>query len=88
MSRYLIGDEYADQLGFPTTTTWRYALPALSARLARTDAARRLLPFGDRLALEAGMRYWRSIIASPLAGSAPITFGLPEHVRYADVAPR
>jgi hypothetical protein len=79
LSRFLMGDEYAEALGYPRTR-WRFALPALRAVLARADAVRRGVPFGDRLALDAGQRYWEQLLEAGIAGT-PVTFALPEEMR-------
>jgi hypothetical protein len=79
LSRFLVGDAYADALGFPRTG-WRFALPALRAVLARADSVRRGLPFGDQLALGAGLRYWDQVVEAGLADD-PVTFAMPERLR-------
>ena len=67
LSRYLIGDRYADQLGFPKTA-WRFGLPAITALISRADLLRRGMPWGDDLALRAGIRYWEEVV---MAGERP-----------------
>jgi len=76
LSRYLIGHEVADALGYPRPT-WSVALPALSAALrAIVGAVRRVGPLEDWLA-SVGERRWEAVVTAGL-GATPATFAIPE----------
>jgi len=79
LSRFLLGDEIADRLGYPRTAL-PYALPMLAA-LGR-GATRTLcrVPRAKRQMAEAGRRYWRDVVALSLAG-VPATFPMPAALR-------
>lgn len=81
ISRFLIGDTYADALGFPKSP-WRYAAPAITALLSGAGTLVRKVPGVDRVILEAGLGYWRRVVAVGLGGQTA-TFRMPEGVRYA-----
>lgn len=78
LSRYLVGDEAADLLGYPRSA-WGVAPPVVSLVIGRADVLRRALPFGDRLTLELGLRYWEGVVRLE-AGSA-VDFALPQALR-------
>ncbi|NMO18846.1 DUF2236 domain-containing protein [Pyxidicoccus fallax] len=82
LSRYLIGDTYADALGYPKSR-WRFALPAVRALIVSGDRVLRGLPGTEGVTLAAGMAYWQHSIQAGLAG-ASATFPLPEALRGAD----
>ncbi|MFP2906394.1 oxygenase MpaB family protein [Pyxidicoccus sp. 3LFB2] len=82
LGRYLIGDTYADALGFPRSR-WRFALPALRALIISGDRVLHGLPGAEGLTLAAGMAYWQRTIQVGLAGVGA-TFPLPEALRGAD----
>jgi hypothetical protein len=73
LSRYLIGDEAADLLRYPRSR-WKVAPPMVSMLIARGDALRRALPFGNRLTFELGMRYWENVVGH---NEDPVDFALP-----------
>jgi ER-bound oxygenase mpaB/B'/Rubber oxygenase, catalytic domain len=81
IGRYLVGDRYADALGYPRTP-WRFAAPALRALISGTGRLVGRLPGVDRLALEAGIRYWRRTVEVGLAGREA-RFELPARVSRA-----
>ena len=81
IGRYLVGDRYADALGYPKTP-WRFAAPALRTLISGTGRVLRRLPGVDRLTLEAGMRYWRRTVEVGLAGREA-RFEIPARVRHA-----
>ncbi|HUM09918.1 MAG TPA: oxygenase MpaB family protein [Myxococcaceae bacterium] len=67
IGRHLVGDRYADALGYPRTP-WRLVAPALRTLISGTGRMVGRLPGIDRLALEAGLRYWRRTVELGLAG--------------------
>jgi len=67
IGRHLIGDRYADALGYPRTP-WRLVAPALRTLISGTGRLVGRLPGIDRLALETGLRYWRRTVELGLAG--------------------
>ena len=81
IGRYLVGDRYADALGYPKTP-WRFAAPALRTLISGTGRVLGRLPGVDRLTLEAGMRYWRRTVEVGLAGREA-RFEIPARVRHA-----
>ena len=81
IARYLVGDRYADALGYPRTR-WRFAAPALRTLISGTGRLVGRLPGVDRLALEAGVRYWHRAATAGLAG-AEARFELPSRMRHA-----
>ena len=81
IGRYLVGDRYADALGYPRTP-WRFAAPALRALISGTGRLVGRLPGIDRLALEAGIRYWRRTVEVGLGGREA-RFELPARVSRA-----
>ena len=80
IARHLVGDRYADALGYPRTA-WRFAAPALRTLISGTGRLVGRLPGVDRLALEAGMRYWRRTVEVGLAGREA-RFELPARMRH------
>ena len=81
IARYLVGYRYADALGYPRTR-WRFAAPALRTLISGTGRLVGRLPGVDRLALEAGIRYWNRAATTGLAG-AEARFELPSRMRHA-----
>jgi hypothetical protein len=81
IGRYLVGDRYADALGYPKTP-WRFAAPALRTLISSTGRLVGRLPGVDRLSLEAGVRYWRRAAEAGLAGE-DARFELPSRMRHA-----
>lgn len=78
LSRHLLGEQYADWLGYPKTP-WRHAVRVFQsmnvgagAVLARATG----LPFAR---VERGVRYWRFVVDTGLRG-VPATFAMPEGV--------
>src|SRR5215468_2692531 len=78
IGRYLIGDRYADALGYPRTP-WRLVAPALRTLISGTGKLVGRLPGVDRLTLEAGLRYWRRTVEVGLRGEEA-RFELPARV--------
>ncbi len=76
LSRHLIGDEYADHLGFPRSR-WRHAIDVFRRVNAEALGRLRALPPVERLAFEAGRRYWHEVTATALRGT-PAGFSMPE----------
>jgi hypothetical protein len=79
VGRHLVGDRYADALGYPRTP-WRLVAPALRTLISGTGRLMGRLPGIDRLTLEAGLRYWRRTVELGLAGEEA-RFELPRRVR-------
>ncbi len=78
VGRYLVGDRYADALGYPRTP-WRFVAPGLRTLISGTGRLVGRLPGVDRLTLEAGLRYWRRTVEVGLAGEEA-RFELPARV--------
>ncbi|QRK08274.1 DUF2236 domain-containing protein [Archangium violaceum] len=76
ISRYLIGDEAADALGYPQSA-WRFVAPLLRVLLSGTSQLIRRVPGVDMLALSAGMTYWRRAVSMGLGGN-DATFEMPQ----------
>jgi len=81
IARFLVGDRYADALGYPRTP-WRFVAPALRALISTTGRLVGRLPGVDRLAMEAGLRYWHRAATVGLAGENA-RFELPSRMRHA-----
>lgn len=81
ISRFLVGDALADGLGFPKSP-WRHAAPVLTALFSGASGILRKLPGADWVMLEAGMGYWRRVVALKLNGE-DADFHMPERVPYA-----
>ncbi|HVP61743.1 MAG TPA: oxygenase MpaB family protein [Myxococcaceae bacterium] len=81
IGRYLVGERYADALGYPRTP-WRLVAPALRTLISGTGRVLGRLPGIDRLALEAGLRYWRRTVELGLAGE-DARFEIPARVSQA-----
>ncbi|HEY3587964.1 MAG TPA: oxygenase MpaB family protein [Myxococcaceae bacterium] len=81
IGRYLVGDRYADALGYPKTP-WRFAAPALRTLISSTGRLVGRLPGVDRHSHEAGVRYWRRAAEAGLAGEDAL-FELPSRMRHA-----
>lgn len=79
LSRYLIGERYADWLGFPKTPM-DFALPAFRRLNTAVDKGWTALPGVPFATAEAGRRYWQFVVESSLRG-APATFHLPDRLR-------
>ncbi len=79
LSRYLIGERYADWLGFPKTPM-DLALPAFRRINTAVDKGWTALPGVPFATAEAGRRYWQFVVESSLKG-APATFHLPDRLR-------
>lgn len=80
LSRYLIGDAYADALGYPKSR-WGYAFPvARELHAAGLGRLRTLGPAGH-LAFEFGQRYWRDVTRAALKG-VPAAFSMPDDVAH------
>lgn len=81
LSRFLLGDELADQLQLPKTP-WRFAGPALRPLFATSAGVARQLPLFDALSLELGKRYWDFAVRARLGG-VEAGFQTPDQVRHA-----
>jgi len=81
IGRYLVGERYADALGYPRTP-WRLVAPALRTLISGTGRLVGRLPGIDRLALEAGLRYWRRTVEVGLGGKEA-RFELPARLGHA-----
>jgi len=78
LSRHLLGEEYADWLGYPKTP-WRHAVRLFQSMNERAgDALARTtgLPFAR---VDRGARYWKFVVDTGLRG-VPATFAMPEAV--------
>jgi hypothetical protein len=80
IGRYLVGERYADALGYPRTP-WRLVAPALRTLISGTGRLVGRLPGIDRLALEAGLRYWRRTVEVGLRGKEA-RFELPARLGH------
>ena len=81
IGRYLVGERYADALGYPRTP-WRLVAPALRTIISGTGRLAGRLPGIDRLTLEAGLRYWRRTVEVGLGGKEA-RFELPARLGHA-----
>jgi hypothetical protein len=80
LTRYLLGDFYADALQIPKDgplDAMRFSLPA-GAELG--DMTRAMLPFGERIAVRTGRAIWNRVVESTL-GRHPTEFLIPENGR-------
>lgn len=85
LSRYLIGDYYADHLGFPRTA-WELAMPAVRGMVAAADVVRRRAPRSGGFTARAGAKYWTEAIrASGLEHWA--AWSMPERLKSDSVRP-
>ena len=78
LSRHLLGEQYADWLGYPKTP-WRHAVRlfrTLNERAGEALARSTGLPYAR---VERGARYWKFVVDSGLRG-VPATFAMPEGV--------
>ncbi len=78
LSRYLIGDWYADHLGYPRSR-WSAALPLFRLVNARVGSRLRRLGGLDHVAVDVGRRYWRDATTAALRG-VPAAFAMPDHL--------
>jgi hypothetical protein len=78
LSRYLVGRDVADALGYPPST-WGIALPMLSATLRTTLGAARRVPPVEAWLASVGERRWNEVVAAGL-GATPATFPIPEEL--------
>ena len=81
IGRYLVGDRYADALGYPRSP-WRWAAPALRTLVSGTGRLVGRIPGVDRLTLEAGLRYWKRTVELGLGGEEA-RFELPARMSHA-----
>jgi len=73
--RELIGDELADKLGVPRQTA-RFAMPMVKRFIGAVEKVARVVPYGERSAIAAGMHYWDRVVKIGLRG-ATYEFPLP-----------
>ncbi len=76
VSRHLLGDAYADGLGYPRTP-WRFALPALMAAAHRAGGLLQRLPGGRDFAQRTGVAYWNRAVRQGL-GHAVVAYTIPD----------
>jgi hypothetical protein len=76
ISRHLLGDDYADRLGYPRTRLVT-AVKAFGALNARVGSLVRLLPNAPFGAPGSGFRYWDFVVKASLA-ERPATFAMPD----------
>lgn len=76
LSRYLLGDELADRLGYPPAPL-ALALPFGAALHRRATRATGAFPGLRERMTDAGRRYWRGVVELSLAGE-PATFPMPD----------
>ncbi len=78
LSRHLLGEQFADWLGYPKTP-WRYAVrlfQAINERAGSGVARATGLPFAR---VERGAQYWKFVVDTGLRG-VPATFEMPDRV--------
>ncbi len=75
VSRYLVGDSLADQLGYPRST-WRMAIPPIRASMGFMSMWQRLIPQNREMLEKAGIDVWEHFIEHGLK-DIPATFQLP-----------
>jgi len=86
LSRYLIGDDYADHLGYPRSALGDRVIRAFRDANARAWKVLRAAPTLPLATPEAGARYWRAITAQALAG-VEASFAIPDALANAPPAP-
>lgn len=86
LSRYLLGDDYADHLGYPRSALGDRAIRAFRDANARAWKVLRAAPTLPLATPEAGARYWRAITAQALAG-VEASFAMPDALANAPPAP-
>jgi hypothetical protein len=79
LSRYLLGDDFADRLGYPAAPFSR-ALPFVAGAHRSITRRARSSSFVRGRMVEAGRRYWRDVVELALAGE-PATFPMPDSLR-------
>ncbi|MBL8603406.1 MAG: DUF2236 domain-containing protein [Myxococcales bacterium] len=80
ISRYMLGDAYADGLGYPSKGALAHLIPLFRHFHARAGATLRVLPDLPFATPEAGARYWETIVNTALQG-VPASFAMPEQLR-------
>jgi hypothetical protein len=78
LSRHLLGEQFADWLGYPKTP-WRHAVrlfQSMNERAGDVVARATGLPFAR---VDRGARYWKFVVDTGLRG-VPATFAMPEAV--------
>ncbi len=86
LSRYLLGDDYADHLGYPRSALGDRVIRAFRDANARAWKVLRAAPTLPLATPEAGARYWRAITAQALAG-VEASFAMPDALANAPPAP-
>jgi hypothetical protein len=79
LSRHLMGEQFADWLGYPKTP-WRHAVrlfQSVNARAGDSFARATGLPYAR---VDRGARYWKFVVDTGLRG-VPATFAMPDTVR-------
>jgi len=84
LSRYLLGDDFADRLGYPPAPVVA-ALPLAASAHRRMGALLRRVPTVHDRMVAGGRRYWREVVTLGLAG-VPATFPMPEGLKGASRA--
>jgi hypothetical protein len=85
ISRHLLGDDYADRLGFPRTPL-RFAVTAFRLANQGIGPLLRLVPNAPFASASSGMRYWDFVVSTSLS-ERPATFAMPEPPRAPGTAP-
>lgn len=86
LSRYLIGDDYADHLGFPRSVLGEKALHGFRRVNRRVWSVLRAVPALPLATPEAGARYWNTITQQALAG-VPASFAMPDRLANVPATP-
>lgn len=81
LSRHLIGDTRADQLGYPRDA-WQLAPKALRHLMGTAVELGRWLPLRDQALQALGERYWTTVVRAP-GGGGPADFVLPQQLAVA-----
>lgn len=76
LSRFLLGDDVADRLGYPRTA-WTRALPIFAVVNRSALRTLRFVPGVSELFVERGRRYWQTVVEQSLGG-LPATFPMPD----------
>lgn len=85
LSRYLLGDDFADRLGYPPAPLTA-ALPIVAALHRRVGRTLVRVPVARARMVDEGRRYWHDVVELALGG-VPATFPMPEVLRGAPRSP-
>ncbi|MBL9039386.1 MAG: DUF2236 domain-containing protein, partial [Archangium sp.] len=78
MSRHLIGERYANALGFPKGRAWKLAPLMVRQVVKNIEATAKRVPGARATALRAGMTYWRRAVEG---SRGDVSFPLPTDVK-------